>query len=89
MYNFSSPGGRTYLSFRSSNPNPSQRFVFTISNGFALGLEGIRELGAWLIEQADAIEEAETPAVEETPAPKKTTRSRKKKTEEGDADAAS
>ena len=77
MRNFSAPGGRSFLSFRSQNPNPSQRFVFTLSNGFALGFEGIRELGQWLIAQADEIEASEKEPVEEAPAPaKKTTRKR-------------
>ena len=67
MYHFKSEGGRDYLSFRSSNPNPARRFAFTVSNGFALGVDGIRDLSKWLAEQADLIEGIETPA----PAPKK------------------
>ena len=63
MHNYSSPGGRTYLSFRSANPNPEQRYVFSVSNGFALGTRGIRDLGKWLIAEASKIEKAEKEAI--------------------------
>lgn len=44
MFNFTAPGGRAYLTIRSTNPDPVRRFNVTVSDGFGIGSAGLREL---------------------------------------------
>jgi hypothetical protein len=44
MFNFTAPGGRAYLTIRSTNPDPARRFNVTVSDGFGIGSAGLREL---------------------------------------------
>lgn len=81
MKNFSTPGGRDYLSIRSANPNPARRFVVTVSNGFALGTEGLRDLATWLKAQADAYDEADAQALKAAKAADRKAKAAAKKAE--------
>jgi hypothetical protein len=56
MFNFTAPGGRAYLTIRSSNPDPSRRFNLTVSDGFGIGAEGLRELASKIAAFADEVD---------------------------------
>ncbi|MCH2199769.1 MAG: hypothetical protein MK081_13400 [Flavobacteriales bacterium] len=86
MKNFSTPGGRDYLSIRSANPNPARRFVVTVSNGFALGIAGLRDLSTWLTEQADEFEKAEKAAAKAAKAAERKAKAAEKKAQETEED---
>lgn len=68
MFTHSAPGGRAHLQLRSSNPDPARRFVLTVSDGFAVGADGVRELANAMLKFADEVD----------PAPKKAKASAKK-----------
>lgn len=75
MFNFTAPGGRAYLTIRSSNPDPSRRFNLTVSDGFGIGADGLRELAKQITAFANE--------VDPKPKAKKTTANTSPKTTEG------
>lgn len=62
MYTLSAPGGRASISVRSSNPDPKRRFVVTISDGFCVGTDGLREVAKFLKSTADSVDKGERAA---------------------------
>lgn len=78
MFNFTAPGGRAYLSIRSSNPDPKRRFVVTVSEGFGIGADGLRDLAKQINNFADEVD----PKAKKAPATKTAT----KKAADGDAE---
>lgn len=44
MFTFSAPGGRASLSIRSAYPDPNRRFSITVSDGFGISADGLRDL---------------------------------------------
>lgn len=56
MKTISSPSGGAYLTIRSSNPDPSRRFAVTVSDNYLVGVQGLRDLAASIVEFCDEIE---------------------------------
>ncbi len=50
MKSFTFPGGRAYLTVRSTRPDPASRYNITVSDGAQIGAAGLIELGKFLIE---------------------------------------
>jgi hypothetical protein len=48
MFQYSAPGGRSYITIRDSNPDTDRRFHVAVSEGFCIGADGLRELASEL-----------------------------------------
>jgi len=68
MFTFDAPGGRSSLSIRPSNPDPNRRYSVTISDGFCIGADGLRDLAKKLKSFADQVDPKSSP--KKAPAPK-------------------
>lgn len=71
MKTFTSPSGRTYVTVKSSRPDPASRFQITISDGYYTSAQGLADLGKWLIATSKEYtrEEAAAPDLATTLAP--------------------
>lgn len=62
MFNFTAPGGRAYLTIRSTNPDPARRFNVTVSDGFGISTSGLRDLSKQIDAFAKKVEAEERAA---------------------------
>lgn len=63
MKSFSFPGGRAYLTVRSSRPDPASRYAVDVSDDAFTSAEGLVELGKFLIEVGkEALKDAKASA---------------------------
>jgi hypothetical protein len=62
MFNFTAPGGRAYLTIRSTNPDPVRRFNVTVSDGFGISASGLRDLSKQIDTFAKKVEAEEKAA---------------------------
>lgn len=63
MFTHSDASGRSYVSIRSSNPDPAREFVVTVSDGFYTGPDGLRDLAKAIKSFADAVDPKPKPKV--------------------------
>lgn len=55
-FSFTAPGGRAYMTIRSSNIDPNRRYAITVSDGFGIGADGLRDLAKQIKSYADKMD---------------------------------
>lgn len=55
-FSFTAPGGRAYMTIQSANVDPNRRFSVTVSDGFGIGADGLRELAKKIAAYANEVD---------------------------------
>lgn len=71
-FSFTAPGGRAYMTIRSANIDPNRRFAITVSDGFGVGADGLRDLAKQIKAYADKMEPKAKAKASSKTAPKST-----------------